>query len=151
MSRALSDSDATVSADHPIQAWDVSDTAAMSSWTDTRKRPVLITDARAQAYDGVMKITSAHTAFAIAATMLSLVACDRVTVTETSSSREETARQKIDHAVAATSRSLSEAGDKLAPSFAEATEKTKEQLAAAGEKTHQVLSGAGDRIATANN
>ncbi len=96
-----------------------------------------------------MKITSAHTAFAIAATMLSLVACDRVTVTGTSTSREETARQKIDHAVEATSRSLSEAGDKLAPSLVEATQKTKEQLAAAGEKTHQVLSGAGDRIATA--
>ncbi len=121
----------------------------MSARADTRSRQALITRGLSVAHDGDMKITSAHTAFAIAATVMSLAACDRVTVTDTPSTREESTRQKLDHAVENTSRSLAEAGDKLAPTLAEVTASTKEQLAAAAEKTHQALSGAGDRIATA--
>ncbi len=137
-----------MSAEYPIQAWESADIAATSARTDTRSRPGLISPSRGLAHDGGMKITSTHTAFAIAATMLSLAACDRVTVTDTPSTRQETTRQKLDQAVESTSRSLSEAGDKLAPRLAEATERTKQHLAVAGEKTHQALSGAGDKIAT---
>lgn len=123
--------------------------APLSARTDTRSRQALITCVPRPVQDGGMNITSAHTAFAIAAAMMALASCDRVTVTDKPSTREETARQKLDHVVENTSRSLSAAGEKLAPTLAEATAKTKEQLAVAGERTHQALSGAGDRIAVA--
>ena len=89
-----------------------------------------------------MKIKSTHTAAAIAVTMLSLAACDRVTTDEVRAEGRQAGRQ-VEDAADRTTRALSDMGDRIGPKVAVATEKTKEQLAIAGEKTREALKGDG--------
>ena len=89
-----------------------------------------------------MKIKSTHTAAAIAVTMLSLAACDRVTTEEVRADTRQAGRQ-VEDAADRTTRALADMGDRLGPKVAAATEKTKEQLAVAGDKTRDALQGDG--------
>ena len=105
------------------------------------------------AYDRCMKITSTHTAAAIAVTMLSLAACDRATTEEVRADsraagqelREGTreAGRQLETAADKTHRALADMGEKLGPQVREATAKTKEHLGAAGEKTREAMKGDG--------
>jgi hyperosmotically inducible periplasmic protein len=100
-----------------------------------------------------MKITSTHTAAAIAVTMLSLAACDRVTTEEVRADSREAGRElraegreageKLGDAADRTHRALSDMGERLGPQVREATASTKEHLAVAGERTKEALQGDG--------
>ena len=111
-----------------------------------------------------MKITSTHTAAAIAVTMLALAACDRATTEEMRSEGREAGAQvresareggrelregtreagrQIEDAADRTQRALADMGERLRPEVKDATESAKVHLAAAGEKTREALQGDG--------
>ena len=100
-----------------------------------------------------MKITSTHTAAAIAVTMLALAACDRATTEEVRAEgraagqelREggREAGRQLETAADKTQRALADMGERLGPEVKEATAKTKEHLAVAGERTKEALQGDG--------
>ena len=100
-----------------------------------------------------MKITSTHTAAAIAVTMLSLAACDRVTTEEVRADSREAGRelraetreagQKLENATERTHQALADMGERLGPQVREATAKTREQLAVAGLLPREAMQGDG--------
>jgi len=100
-----------------------------------------------------MKITSTHTAAAIAVTMLSLAACDRATTEEVRAESREAGQElragtreagrQLETAADKTHRALADMGEKLGPQVREATANAKEQLEAAGEKTREAMKGDG--------
>lgn len=111
-----------------------------------------------------MKITSTHTAAAIAVTMLALAACDRATTEEVRSEGREAGAQvregsreagrelregaqaagsQLEDAADRTQRALADMGERLRPEVKEATASAREHLAAAGEKTKEALQGDG--------
>lgn len=100
-----------------------------------------------------MKITSTHTAAAIAVTMLTLAACDRATTEEVRAEGREAGRElragareagnQLESAADKTQRALADMGERLGPQVKEATASAKEHLATAGEKTREALQGDG--------